>query len=444
VIIRFRVTSRVLDMQISRSFVGSWTLKILRWLFVDSDKDLFRGSRILSFLHKLTNRKLSLIFFALSFIYLWYESLFIGLGIGVNLGPVLLVLAFLFCDKSRVQSTRATMYLVLLVLALLFSGLLAAINGIELGMMLNGVLLFSQFVLAFIVASTYKNKMSFINMILLLSLPVILVGIYQGLWGPETSRLWVSGAESLIDARAFGFFGSPNILGSLAMVTVTASLFAFLGRRKWYYVGYTALAVVALVLTFSRSAWVGAGIGIALALVIKNWRLILLAPLGLFGLLIPNIRQRLMTAISPEYMVDASLDGRVWSFNNAVEIFKTSPVLGTGPGTYGGETAIYYNSPVYLQGMQNGYIALPYTDNQWLQVLVQAGLIGVLMVGGFFISLFVNNLRQFRRSRQYLNLGILAAIVAVVINGFFANIWEFSAISVLSGAYLGLGNSYEK
>jgi O-antigen ligase len=321
---------------------------------------------------------------------------------------------------------------------------LAAINGLEFGMIMTGILLFSQFILAFITASTYKSKITFINIILILSLPILIVGVFQGIWGEATSKLWVSGAENLINSRAYGFFGSPNILGSLSMITIIASLFSFLEKKKWYYLVYLLLALIALILTFSRSAWLGLSIGLVVALLIKNWKLIIFAPFSLILLIIPSIRQRLFVATSQIYLVDATLDGRVWSFNNAIEIFKTAPLIGTGPGSYGGQTAIYYNSPIYLQGMQNGYIALPYTDNQWLQVLVQTGIIGFLSVAGFFISHIINNLRQYRKTGDYISLGIIAATIAIFVNGLFANIWEFGAIAVLSGAYLGLGNYYEK
>jgi O-antigen ligase len=272
----------------------------------------------------------------------------------------------------------------------------------------------------------------------------LIVGVFHGIWGEATSKLWVSGAENLINSRAYGFFGSPNILGSLSMITIIASLFSFLEKKKWYYLVYLLLALIALILTFSRSAWLGLSIGLVVALLIKNWKLIIFAPFSLILLIIPSIRQRLFVATSQIYLVDATLDGRVWSFNNAIEIFKTAPLIGTGPGSYGGQTAIYYNSPIYLQGMQNGYIALPYTDNQWLQVLVQTGIIGFLSVAGFFISHIINNLRQYRKTGDYISLGIIAATIAIFVNGLFANIWEFGAIAVLSGAYLGLGNYYEK
>lgn len=435
-------------MKISFDPKRSNTLKILTWLFVDNDKNLFKDSKLLRYISRLDNSRVSIAFLGLSLTCLWYDPLLVSLGMDwigkINLGAIFLLLALVFCDKKKLRSTKAIIYLALFILALLVSGLWAAINGLEMGMIFIGIMLLSQFALAFIIASTYKLKTIIINMILLLSLPVLIVGCLQVIGGELTSKLWVSGVESLVSTRAFGFFGSPNVLGSLSMITSVVVLFAFLDKRRWYYLGYEIIALLALILTYSRSAWLGLGIGVGVVLIIKNWKLVALLPFGFLLLLVPSVRQRLLVAASQEYMVDAAIDGRIWSFNNAMEIFRTSPLLGTGPGTYGGQTAIYYNSPIYLRGLQNGYVALPYTDNQWLEIFVQVGLLGTILIGGFFISHFVNNLKQFLRSGSHLSLGVLAAIIAILIDGAFGNIWEFGSIAVLAGIYLGLGNNYEK
>jgi O-antigen ligase len=435
-------------MKISYNFRDSGVHRLTVWLFVDGDKNSFKESKLLKLGSRISHGGLSLVLLGLSMVCFWYEALFTKIGFGWvenwKLGTIFLLLSLLFCDKSKLRSTRPVIYLLLFVVSLLVSGLWAAFNGLELGMLFTGMLLFCQFAVAFIVGSTYEAKKVLINMILIISLPTLLIGLSQGFFGEATSKLWVSSAETLINNRAFGFFGSPNILGSLSMITAIMAIASFMNKKKWYYLVYTAMSVTVMILTFSRSAWLGLAVGIVVALVIKNWRLLFLAPLGLITLIIPSVRQRLLVAFSQEYLVDAAIDGRTWSFNNAIEIFSHSPIIGTGPGSYGGQTAIYYDSPVYLTGLQNGYVALPYTDNQWVQILVQVGLVGALTVAGFFISLFVNNLRHYIKANSYFSLGIIAATVAIFINGIFANIWEFGAISTLAGAYLGLGNGYEK
>ncbi len=434
-------------MRIDRSLDKSVAYKCLVWLFIDGKKNIFKKSKLLDWLNRFSSDKLSLIFLSLSLVCLWYETFFTQIGIGwiesANLGVIFLVLSLLFCDKKRIVSARSLMYLLFFVLALLASALWAAINGLEAGMIISGIFIYVEFAIAFVVASTFRENNKLIDTILLVSLPLLLVGIYQGLWGGATSKSWVSTLETLVESRAYGFLGSPNVLGSVVMITMIAAAFAWLDKRKWYYLGYLALAAATIILTFSRGAWLGLAAGIITALLILNWRYVFFAPLGAIALFVPSIRQRLSVAFSQQYLVDAAIDGRVWSLYGAIEIFKTSPLIGTGPGSYGGQTALYYDSPVYLRGIQNGYVALAYTDNQWLQILTQTGIIGIFFVGCFFVSIFVNNLRQYMRSRKYLNLGMLAATVAIIINGMFANIWEFGAVSVLAGTYLGLGVNNE-
>jgi O-antigen ligase len=426
---------------------NSMTIRIIDKLFVNERHDLFKSSKTLKIFSRFSHQPLAVGFLSLSLASFFYESWFFSLGISsvssFNLATIFLLSSLIFCDKNRLESTKQVLYLFVFVIILLISGLVAAINGLQMGMIFSGSLLFSQFVFAYFISSTIKNKKLIINMILVLTFPLLLVGIYQIFWGGETSRLWVSASEALINIRIFGFFGSPNVFASVLMLTMIMSTFRLMESKKWYYASYLLVALILIIFTFSRSAWLGLIISLVIALFIKNWRFLLMIPAS-FGLLIfPSIRQRVLTATSQEYMIDSALDGRVWATNNAWEIFKTSPIVGTGPGSYGGQTAITYSSPIYLDGIQNGYIALAYTDNQWAQIMVQTGLIGVLSLIGFFVSHLINNLRQYKQSGSYLALGIIAASVALFINGMFANILEFGAVSVLAGTYLGLGNSYE-
>ncbi len=445
-IILFKVMWLIINM--NRTIRSSKTYQISKRLVIDGDKNYFENSKLLRLFTKIDRPKLSLVFLVLSILCFWYEGFFSQVGFGFisayNLASVFLLLGLFFCDKKRLKTTRATMYLLAFILTLVISGLWASINGLELGMLIKGILLFLHFVLAYFVASTYKRKNIVIDILIALALPLIVVGLFQGFLGEATSKLWVSTGETLIDSRSFGFFGSPNVMGGVMMIVAIASFFRLLDSKKIRYLSPFILSVIVMITTYSRSAWIGFGVGILSALIIKNWRFVAILPVGLLGLLIPSVRQRLLVALSQSYVVDSALDGRIWATNNAIEIFKTSPLVGTGPGSYGGETAIFYNSPVYLRGTQNGYVALAYTDNQWAQLLAQTGFIGILSLAGFFISYFVNGLRQYKQSGKLLTLGCLAVLVSLLVAGIFENILEFGAVSVLAGVYLGLGNSYEE
>lgn len=434
-------------MKINKNVMSSSSLKIAKFLFVDDDRNIFPSSLIIRFISKFDNFTVSFFSLVAAISCFWYKTIFIYIGASwVNdykLWVIFIFVSLLFCEKRYLVSSRSIIYLMLFLGSVLLSGLIASINGLSLAMLLTGVISISPFLLAFIIASTYKRKNLVIDMLIILSVPLLASGLIQWATGIETTSLWVSSSEYLVKTRVFGFLENPNALGGLSMITTIIGLSAFLERRKWLHALYSILSASVLILTFSRGAWLGFAVGIIAVVMIKNWRFIVALPLILLGLISSEIRQRVMIILNSEYMTDASIDGRTWSVNNMVELFKTSPFIGVGPGSYGTQGAISYNSPIYLNGLQNGYLPFNSTDSQWFQLLCQLGVFGVLSLIMFFTSHFINNLIAYLRSNSYLSLGVMASIIALVINGFFENVLSFGVIAILAGIYIGLGVNYE-
>jgi O-antigen ligase len=187
----------------------------------------------------------------------------------------------------------------------------------------------------------------------------------------------------------------------------------------------------------------GLAAGLFVILVIRHSKLVLLSPLAAVALFIPQIWDRLSIIFTSTYWLDSSLDGRLWSLNNGFHIWAHYPIFGSGPGTYGGKLALNYASPVYLQGIQNGYVALYFTDNQWLQLLVQTGIVGVILFALFAVNVFVELLRGYNKSNSWLSLGVAGAFVAFLVAGFFGNVLEFGAIAVPMGVMIGIAQSKE-
>ena len=378
----------------------------------------------------------------------WYEGFFSSVGLGFLSGAaipsLLLVLALVFADKSKIRVFRPLVFLIAFFIVALFSGVLAAGRGIGPILILSGWALFFQFLVAILVAQGTASPKRLLRNILFLSLPMIVVGAYQFIANQATSRLWVAASETNISTRAFAFFGSPNVLGAVLAMVALVSLGLYLSEKNKYMAGISVLATVVTVFTFSRSAWIGLIMGLAIILVLKNWKLVVLSPLALFALLFSQVRSRLFTVLTPSYWFDSSLDGRLWSLNNGFHILAKYPLLGTGPGTYGGKLALNASSPVYLQGIQNGYVALYFTDNQWLQLLVQTGIVGIILFTLFVAEMFYHLVSQYNEHKDALTLGIMGAFVAFIVTGFFGNVLEFGAIAVPMGIILGISFSETK
>jgi len=79
-------------------------------------------------------------------------------------------------------------------------------------------------------------------------------------------------------------------------------------------------------------------------------------------------------------------DYREFSLQKSLQIFKDHPYVGVGAGMYGGHISLRYESPIYAQ---YGFTENKYFDylrdrvgsieQQWLQVLAELGVVGMLM-----------------------------------------------------------------
>lgn len=429
-------------MKISRQFNRSKVKKIFDGVFVDTRSNLFEKSWVMKALSSFDNQLVSLSALVLSIICLLYKSLLVGTFIDqYNIWFVFLLIAILTCSKKSVKSYRASLFLIAFVFVGLASAVQAAINGVSLMIILNGIFLSAIFPLFFIVAITYDKKLSNILpvIIIIICIPLLLAGIWHFIGGVATPAYWVSPAENLIKLRIFGWSENPNNLGALAMITGLMALFMAWSKKRWYLIVYTILAVVVMVLTFSRASWLGFFVGITVALLVKNWRLIWLSSLSLIGLLIPSVRQRLTSTFDSRFLSDSATDGRLWALGSVLDIFKSSSVIGIGPGTYGNSVAQNYISPAYAMLSQGGFVSSFMVDMQWPQILCQFGIAGILCVTGFFVSYFVNIIREYFKSKSVILLGFVAILVAMLVAGFLENVWFFAPMASLYGVLLGLG-----
>ena len=101
-------------------------------------------------------------------------------------------------------------------------------------------------------------------------------------------------------------------------------------------------------------------------------------------------------------------------------IFKEHPISGTGFATYGDTATQSYISPLYKQyGIEN---TLFYTDNQYIQIIVETGTLGVIAFAVFLLSL-LHHCWKIRKDNFFFPI-ISFFILGLCIHGFYYNIWE--------------------
>ena len=175
---------------------------------------------------------------------------------------------------------------------------------------------------------------------LLAVVPLMLVALVQAApWYATWLRL--DGVEiPFAPLRPPATLGNPNVLGAVLALLLPLGIV----RARWsarrpdrvLWAGWVVLNGVALLLTFSRGAWLGAGIGVitlVLPYVPRSWWSRLLLAGGAVLLVVIAL-----VAIWPPGMFDNSrrdMDGRLLFYDVAADSFLDHPLTGTGLFTFG-------------------------------------------------------------------------------------------------------------
>lgn len=151
-------------------------------------------------------------------------------------------------------------------------------------------------------------------------------------------------ASGLRILRAYGTLPHPNLLGGFVFLTLLGPLYLFLIRREPNYAALLllVLGIVLLVLTFSRSAWLGF-LAVAMILAAKakyfdRRRIaLLMSVIVLAGIcsLYP-LRDLLLTRMAGQGIAteQISTQGRSWLRAQAEKMIQKSPVIGVGVGSF--------------------------------------------------------------------------------------------------------------
>lgn len=414
------------------NFDTSITKRVLVFLFKPKTFFLFSETRTGRWLSFYQNQKIGEILLLLSSILVIYQHILPSKILGF--APWLVVLALLLLNKDKLKITKTLLWLVVFYLTTLLSLLLAFIAGLPPKMLFTGLLLWSQFVL-FLVAGHMVEKVKALRSIVLIVLPISLYGIYQYFTTDQVTTKWVSEYEE-IAFRAFSFVQDPNIFGLLSAIGLISALTLCLAKDKIYGLAFPFFAT-SVILTFSRTAWLGLAAGLIVVLLLKKMKYLLLAPAFLIFLAIPKVWERVSVLFNERFLLTSSIDGRIWIMNNVIYLWDKKPFFGWGPGSYGGITARQNASPVYFEGLQNGYVPIYFTDSQWLQTLVQVGLFGLISLVGFFIAAFTNLMTLWKEKKDPLLLGGIMIVSFLFVAGLTSNIIEFGTVIIPCSLIIG-------
>lgn len=266
-----------------------------------------------------------------------------------------------------------------------------------------------QLVLLVIVPLTYRLFRG--RRALLATDVIISVGAVSAAWG--IIQYLILNYDNL-GRRPQGTLGLYMTYSGLLMLVTCAAVARVMfakHHRAWAALVLPAL-LLALAFTFTRSAWVGACVGLGILFLLRDFRLVGLLPIVFGAFLVlapPSLTARLYSTFS---LTDPSNVDRVAMMKSGWRIIKDDPLTGVGPDMIIQVYPHYRDKSAVNQ--RN-----PHLHNVPLQIAAERG-IPALIVWLWFIFTLVRDFWRRRTSDQpSLSNAALAVIGAMLAAGLF-------------------------
>ena len=355
----------------------------------------------------------------------------------------------------------------LTVLFVLLAAVSAVVNAVPAGQALAGIGFtidaVAIFVLSRLVGFNARQALIAIGILLGLVLAGALVAVAQALLSPDLLGLSALKGRFGEVYRLASFFGDPNTFAAFLSASIPFALFGASGLRttrgRRVALAAAFILVLALWLSFSRGGWLGAVGGFAVATLIVDHRpmrvgaLVVAATLvlALFmprNLLCASCEERpdlVGSTFGRVSKVGGGEDLRVLFVLNGLPILADHPLVGVGPGRYGGAAADIYDTPVYAQYGTDELFANPTqrtVDDFWLHLLVESGLLGIATYLAMVGAALVPIMRAARRTtwgREVALAGISGAVIGLAINALTTMLLEANSVAFLFWFLLGIG-----
>ncbi|HER24483.1 MAG TPA: tetratricopeptide repeat protein [Candidatus Atribacteria bacterium] len=379
---------------------------------------------------------------------------------------ILLLLALMFwglemINKEKFKFTSTPLnfpivsFMAICVLSLIWSNNFF-ISLKELPLFLAGPLLY------FIVVNNL-NREEQVNRILAITL---IIGGLFGIYGLLQYRgidfsFWI---RNIGRQQVFGLFGNVNFFAEYLIVPLPIAVSLFFACRNKFKKTLLFLAILVmgttLVVTFTRSAYLGCGISLVFMIILfitlqgksfiaenkKLFIIILVAiiiitllfviptPLNKSGTIISTIKSRISLSQMSESF---SISSRISNWKFTALMIKDHPLIGSGIGTYK-YNSLRYQARFLEQGQNRSiypYVFADKTHNEYLQLWAEVGIVGLGIFIWLIISYFNYGLRFIKRVKnrykQGMIIGLMGAVTAVLIDSIFGFPLHLSATIIL-------------
>ena len=361
------------------------------------------------------------------------------------LGLILLTAASfgirLLLDKSmKLRITILDYFVVLFGIVLFYSFITSYSPGSS---MLELLIHMAFIVFYFVLVNTIKTReqLYVLAALLVLSTTVTsLYGLYQLKTVTATSEAWVDTTLfEDIKTRVGSTFENPNVLGEYLVLIIPVAIAMLWGQKGWISrlitMGLTAIMLGCLVYTYSRGAYVGLMLALAMFAVLRDKRFVILCVIGL--LMLP-------------FVLPASVINRfasIGNLNDTSSFYRISVWLGSL-----GMAKDYWLSGIGL-GLEPFKLVYPkyslnaayahHSHNIYIQLIIETGITGLLMFFAIIVVYYKTMLTGFYKTKDRFTstfmIAIASGMAGYLAQGMVENIWYNNKVLLTFWVMLAFG-----
>lgn len=225
--------------------------------------------------------------------------------------------------------------------------------------------------------------------------------------------------------RVYSTFENPNYFAAAMNMVIFYPLICFIEKKGSRIVNFIlfTLFFINLILTFTRGAWLGFGLGILIISVVKYRKMLLALPaLLVYVIAFPSTRNRFLSILSSD-------ETRIKIWKTGLKMFEENPILGVGNGNFIHRYDEYITKYEYLYAGRTLFT----THNSYLKMFAELGLIGGVLFLMIYSSLTYMTFKIYRFTKRYKKeaLAFMGFFAAYLFQNFLNNLMFIPQLNVL-------------
>lgn len=307
-----------------------------------------------------------------------------------------LVFCFLLVNAFLAQNQGAAFYKLLKITEFGLLGLYIAKNK----------LLITKYQLPITLAVIYSSLIAIAQFINQASLGGIFWLFGERTFNIQTPAIALGEVSGRLFLRPYGTFSHPNSLAGFTFIVLILLLGSAKSTNQLIHKLSYLLGLLALVLSFSRSAWLAGVISILLLTAHQIWKKRIGTLLIAFFIIFLSFFIILFSC--PRFLIDEPLVQRLQLIKVSYEMIKSNPLSGVGLNNFIVRLPDFWES--------NSIRLLQPVHNIYLLIATETGLVG-LTIFLWFLILTIRRLLHYRLTR------LLVALNAILLLGLFDHYW---------------------